>query len=904
MTYDSTNPSIEFSENGSQPVKILYTDYDNYRSPAGLKVIGNQGNEWFEVDGTCYANKFITKSGTEVSYAGHTHGYWTWNENTIKGVKVNNAGSADNATQATNSLRLMEYYNLDRNHDSIIIKPNELPVGIINQFTNSTGANSNFTWNTIVSMSSYSGGSSSGAGYRAQFLFPNSYSADSYDKGTFYIRYGVDDTWKNWTAVVTSGNIGSYALTSLPSHTHDDRYYTESEIDTKLAGKAASSHTHNTIEINGISNDTTYGTKFGIIQNATTGPEASAWHNSIKILHNNAAGYYTQLAHNFTGTNGLWHRRNHNGTISAWSRILDDLCIGDYAIPVSGTLKANTSLTFSGTGGISYKGSKATYSMIQFIDNAADGNGNGIKIGGGGATLIGGGESADQTATLLTNGGNERMIVSNDQAIDFYTNCQNGIGSAKSFSMGIDGKFYCGNTAVSLEGHTHSYLPLSGGTLTGLLTTSKGSSHSGIKLGNTYLTAIDGNLIFQNNGAIRFGGDSWDYNVWAGLKYVHADKTIYLGLADGTQFTANQNQSNGTVVLPGISTLKVGTTKVSLEGHTHNYAASSHTHTKSQITDFSHTHDDRYYTESEIDNKLTSIKQYYEIDLSSLSTSNFYPVTFASNDLETDCEIHSPNLGGDNPYNQNYIHFLLTAQGWSDTVKRFVVLSRGVYDTTEITIGSIGYGNRSGAQCVWVRGGMKYRFICNKVPTLRTSQYEYSGEIYTVGTGYSGATNTNVTIQWTANDPSAYNISLSDHTHTSFTNSITVTGSVTASAGFFDNSDKRLKDFYDDINVDFDKLKTIPKKYFSWKSDENKEIHLGTSAQEVQEIYPEIINDNEGTLTVDYSKLSVVALAAIDKLHDENVQLKKENKKLKEESEQLKSRLDALEELLKSKGII
>lgn len=29
------------------------------------------------------------------------------------------------------------------------------------------------------------------------------------------------------------------------SHTHDDRYYTESEIDTKLSGKANSSHTHN-----------------------------------------------------------------------------------------------------------------------------------------------------------------------------------------------------------------------------------------------------------------------------------------------------------------------------------------------------------------------------------------------------------------------------------------------------------------------------------------------------------------------------------------------------------------------------------------------------------------------------------------------------------------------------------
>lgn len=38
-------------------------------------------------------------------------------------------------------------------------------------------------------------------------------------------------------------------LTSLPTHNHDDRYYTESEIDTKLDGKANSSHTHTKSEI-------------------------------------------------------------------------------------------------------------------------------------------------------------------------------------------------------------------------------------------------------------------------------------------------------------------------------------------------------------------------------------------------------------------------------------------------------------------------------------------------------------------------------------------------------------------------------------------------------------------------------------------------------------------------------
>lgn len=33
------------------------------------------------------------------------------------------------------------------------------------------------------------------------------------------------------------------------SHTHDNRYYTESEMDTKLKAKAATSHTHNAIKM-------------------------------------------------------------------------------------------------------------------------------------------------------------------------------------------------------------------------------------------------------------------------------------------------------------------------------------------------------------------------------------------------------------------------------------------------------------------------------------------------------------------------------------------------------------------------------------------------------------------------------------------------------------------------------
>ena len=58
MTSATTNPRIVFSENGEQPVILAYTNYDSYRSLAGLKVLGGSSASpaWFEVEGNLYAS--------------------------------------------------------------------------------------------------------------------------------------------------------------------------------------------------------------------------------------------------------------------------------------------------------------------------------------------------------------------------------------------------------------------------------------------------------------------------------------------------------------------------------------------------------------------------------------------------------------------------------------------------------------------------------------------------------------------------------------------------------------------------------------------------------------------------------------------------------------------------------
>lgn len=125
---------------------------------------------------------------------------------------------------------------------------------------------------------------------------------------------------------------------------------------------------------------------------------------------------------------------------------------------------ANTYLKLSGgdmTGNIRYKGSKNTFDMITFVDNNADVHGNGICIGGGGLTIIGGGESANVVLSQHTSGGDENMIIANDTAIDFFSNAQNGWNSRKAGSFDTSG--YWNGAGFKKDNSSDSYVLLGGG---------------------------------------------------------------------------------------------------------------------------------------------------------------------------------------------------------------------------------------------------------------------------------------------------------------------------------------------------------------------------------------------------------------------------------------------------------
>ena len=99
-----------------------------------------------------------------------------------------------------------------------------------------------------------------------------------------------------------------------------------------------------------------------------------------------------------------------------------------------------------------------------------------------------------------------------------------------------------------------------------------------------------------------------------------------------------------------------------------------------------------------------------------------------------------------------------------------------------------------------------------------------------------------------------------------FDGTITANGDITAK-GFYQSSDERLKTFTEDYIINLDDIKNIKTGKFYWNSDESQVINGGVTAQSVEKYFPELVREDEnGTKTVNYDGLAVVAIAAIKKL--------------------------------------
>lgn len=191
---------------------------------------------------------------------------------------------------------------------------------------------------------------------------------------------------------------------SNTGHTHDDRYYTEAEINTKLNGKAPNEHTHQYLSlyearpanINFTKSTNGTGAMFHFVAtSSTTTGKPPADSSILQLNWDNSGGWDSQLALSTTANPHVYYRNQQNGTWGNWSTLLDNLNYTDYVAKKEHThtksqitdfpasLKNPTALTIqtNGTTAVIYDGSAAKTVNITKgniglgnVDNTADAN--------------------------------------------------------------------------------------------------------------------------------------------------------------------------------------------------------------------------------------------------------------------------------------------------------------------------------------------------------------------------------------------------------------------------------------------------------------------------------------------------------------------------------------------------
>lgn len=318
------------------------------------------------------------------------------------------------------------------------------------------------------------------------------------------------------TSVPWSGVTGKPSSYPPASHNHDERYYTETEMNSKLAEKATKVHTHVKSEV-GLGNvdntaDANKSVKYATSAGSSTTSGAISSSGTLDtvakldaFIEGGKVKYATVSA--LDGLNGMikndgicistpWSSTgyghqfyiNDNGfevyhrfrnttkvnnvdttTWSSWKQILDSSNYNIYAPTKTGS-------GASGTWGISVTGNAATATKLATARSI-----NGTNFNGSGNIT---------TATW----GTARNVT---------------IGSTKkSVNGGADVSWSLSEIGAAAASHSHSYLPLSGGTLTGNLNLKPASGEGGeIHLdASTANRTENGIILDQQGGNFRIFG--------------------------------------------------------------------------------------------------------------------------------------------------------------------------------------------------------------------------------------------------------------------------------------------------------------------------------------------------------------------------------------------------------------
>jgi len=115
-----------------------------------------------------------------------------------------------------------------------------------------------------------------------------------------------------------------------------------------------------------------------------------------------------------------------------------------------------------------------------------------------------------------------------------------------------------------------------------------------------------------------------------------------------------------------------------------------------------------------------------------------------------------------------------------------------------------------------------------------------------------------------------------ENTPVLISNDLIVTGSI------YNTSDVRLKDNITEISTaKTDDLFTLNPIIFNYKNDRKKRIHYGVLAQDVEKVFPELVENNMfGYKTVNYQEILPLILAKMKNMQEEIDELKEKLKEM------------------------
>ena len=124
-------------------------------------------------------------------------------------------------------------------------------------------------------------------------------------------------------------------------------------------------------------------------------------------------------------------------------------------------------------------------------------------------------------------------------------------------------------------------------------------------------------------------------------------------------------------------------------------------------------------------------------------------------------------------------------------------------------------------------------------------------------------------------------------------------------AGVFSSSDRRLKENIEQIPTALDKISMVEGKQYNFINDDQKEVHYGVIAQDLQKLFPHLVKKNQnGYLSVNYQELIPVLIEALKEQQNTIEQLTLALKQGQVLNEDLRAGLEQQQQLVRAQQFV